>query len=87
MSKGDIYEVYKAAPHAKIVVSHMKAINHALKGSWSIFKGRVSNGAAFLLQNIEDYQMYYAVLLQCILRVIFERNRLLKILPDYVRKS
>jgi len=28
MGKDDIYEVYRAAPNAKIVVSHMEAINH-----------------------------------------------------------
>jgi L-ascorbate metabolism protein UlaG (beta-lactamase superfamily) len=28
MGKDDIYEVYKAAPDAKIIVSHMEAINH-----------------------------------------------------------
>ncbi|MED1124564.1 MBL fold metallo-hydrolase [Bacillus atrophaeus] len=28
MGKEDIYETYKAAPHAKIVVSHMEAVNH-----------------------------------------------------------
>ncbi|OAB36843.1 hypothetical protein PMSD_11065 [Paenibacillus macquariensis subsp. defensor] len=28
MGKDDIYEVYKAAPNAKIIVSHMEAVNH-----------------------------------------------------------
>ncbi len=28
MGKEDIYEVYKAAPKAKIIVSHMEAVNH-----------------------------------------------------------
>ncbi|MNP65731.1 hypothetical protein D3C76_1613520 [compost metagenome] len=28
MGKDDIYEVYKAAPDAKIIVSHMEAVNH-----------------------------------------------------------
>lgn len=28
MGKDDIYEVYKATPNAKIIVSHMEAINH-----------------------------------------------------------
>lgn len=28
MGKDDIYEVYRAAPNAKIVVSHMETINH-----------------------------------------------------------
>ncbi|WP_139490853.1 MBL fold metallo-hydrolase [Brevibacillus dissolubilis] len=28
MGKDDIYEVYKAAPHAKIISSHMEAVNH-----------------------------------------------------------
>lgn len=28
MGKEDIYETYKAAPHAKIIVSHMEAVNH-----------------------------------------------------------
>lgn len=28
MGKDDIYEVYKAAPNAKIMVSHMEAVNH-----------------------------------------------------------
>lgn len=28
MGKEDIYETYKVAPHAKIIVSHMEAVNH-----------------------------------------------------------
>lgn len=28
MGKADIYEVYKAAPNAQIVVVHMEAVNH-----------------------------------------------------------
>ncbi|UOY89995.1 MBL fold metallo-hydrolase [Bacillus glycinifermentans] len=28
MGKEDIYETYKAAPHANIIVSHMEAVNH-----------------------------------------------------------
>ncbi|MBJ7896424.1 MBL fold metallo-hydrolase [Bacillus atrophaeus] len=28
MGKEDIYETYQAAPHAKIIVSHMEAVNH-----------------------------------------------------------
>jgi L-ascorbate metabolism protein UlaG (beta-lactamase superfamily) len=28
MGKDDIYEVYKAAPNARIIVSHMEAVNH-----------------------------------------------------------
>lgn len=28
MGKDDIYEVYKASPNAKIIVSHMEAVNH-----------------------------------------------------------
>jgi hypothetical protein len=28
MGKDDIYEVYKAAPSAKIITSHMEAVNH-----------------------------------------------------------
>jgi hypothetical protein len=28
MGKEDIYETYKAAPKAKIIVSHMEAVNH-----------------------------------------------------------
>lgn len=28
MGKDDIYEVYKAAPNAQIIVSHMEAVNH-----------------------------------------------------------
>lgn len=28
MGKDDIYEVFKAAPNAKIIVSHMEAVNH-----------------------------------------------------------
>jgi len=28
MGKDDIYEVYKAAPDAKIIVTHMEAVNH-----------------------------------------------------------
>ncbi len=28
MGKDDVYEVYKAAPHAKIVAVHMEAVNH-----------------------------------------------------------
>ncbi|MFJ8104130.1 MBL fold metallo-hydrolase [Lysinibacillus sp. NPDC096212] len=28
MGKDDIYEVYKTAPNAKIIVSHMEAVNH-----------------------------------------------------------
>ncbi|MGD2408835.1 MBL fold metallo-hydrolase [Bacillus subtilis] len=28
MGKEDIYETYKAAPYAKIIVSHMEAVNH-----------------------------------------------------------
>lgn len=28
MGKDDIYEVYKAAPRAKIIASHMEAVNH-----------------------------------------------------------
>ncbi|MEY9976488.1 MBL fold metallo-hydrolase [Lysinibacillus sp. RC79] len=28
MGKDDIYEVYKAAPNAKMIVSHMEAVNH-----------------------------------------------------------
>ncbi|MBM7587346.1 L-ascorbate metabolism protein UlaG (beta-lactamase superfamily) [Bacillus pakistanensis] len=28
MGKEDVYEVYKAAPHAKIMASHMEAVNH-----------------------------------------------------------
>lgn len=31
MGKEDIYETHKAAPHAKIIVSHMEAVNH-----WSL---------------------------------------------------
>lgn len=33
MGKEDIYEVYKAAPNAKIIVSHMEAVNH-----WNLSK-------------------------------------------------
>jgi len=33
MGKEDIYEVYKAAPQAKIIVSHMEAVNH-----WNLSK-------------------------------------------------
>ena len=29
MSKEDIYEVYKSAPEATIIASHMEAVNHA----------------------------------------------------------
>jgi hypothetical protein len=29
MGKEDIYEVYKAAPAATIIASHMEAVNHA----------------------------------------------------------
>lgn len=29
MGKKDVYEVYKAAPHAKIIASHMESVNHA----------------------------------------------------------
>src|SRR5699024_4352496 len=28
MGKDDVYEVYKAAPNAKIIASHMEAVNH-----------------------------------------------------------
>ncbi len=28
MGKDDVYEVYKAAPYAKIIASHMEAVNH-----------------------------------------------------------
>ncbi|HZG73513.1 MAG TPA: MBL fold metallo-hydrolase [Chondromyces sp.] len=28
MGKGDVYEVHKAAPHAKIIAVHMEAVNH-----------------------------------------------------------
>ncbi len=28
MGKEDVYKVYKAAPKAKILVSHMEAVNH-----------------------------------------------------------
>ncbi|WP_153465403.1 MULTISPECIES: MBL fold metallo-hydrolase [Sediminibacillus] len=28
MGKEDVYEVYKAAPHASIIASHMEAVNH-----------------------------------------------------------
>jgi L-ascorbate metabolism protein UlaG (beta-lactamase superfamily) len=28
MGKDDVYEVYKAAPHAKIITVHMEAVNH-----------------------------------------------------------
>ena len=28
MGKEDIFEVYKAAPRAQIIVSHMEAVNH-----------------------------------------------------------
>ena len=28
MGKDDIYEVYKSAPTAKIIVTHMEAVNH-----------------------------------------------------------
>jgi L-ascorbate metabolism protein UlaG (beta-lactamase superfamily) len=48
MGKDDVYEVYKAAPNAKIVVVHMEAVNHwalsreELKGFVNE-KGTVSN--------------------------------------------
>jgi hypothetical protein len=28
MGKDDVYEVYKAAPNAKIIAVHMEAVNH-----------------------------------------------------------
>ena len=28
MGKEDVYEVHKAAPNAKIIASHMEAVNH-----------------------------------------------------------
>ncbi|MFC0270518.1 MBL fold metallo-hydrolase [Metabacillus herbersteinensis] len=33
MGKDDVYEVYKAAPNAKIIASHMEAVNH-----WTLSK-------------------------------------------------
>ena len=33
MGKDDIYEVYKAAPNAKIISNHMEAVNH-----WTLSK-------------------------------------------------
>ncbi|QNK46749.1 MBL fold metallo-hydrolase [Brevibacterium sp. PAMC23299] len=38
MGKEDIYEVYKAAPNAKIIVSHMEAVNH-----WNLSKKELKN--------------------------------------------
>ena len=30
MDKKDVYEVYKAAPRATIIASHMESVNHAM---------------------------------------------------------
>jgi hypothetical protein len=30
MDKEDVYEVYKAAPKATIIASHMESVNHAM---------------------------------------------------------
>jgi hypothetical protein len=41
--------------------------------------GRVRNGPVFLHQNFPAYQIYYAVLYRCIIRVSGATNNLLKI--------
>lgn len=38
MGKEDIYEVYKSAPNAQIIVSHMEAVNH-----WTLSKNELKN--------------------------------------------
>ncbi|MEI2358980.1 MBL fold metallo-hydrolase [Priestia megaterium] len=38
MGKEDIYEVYKATPHAKIIVVHMEAVNH-----WNLSREELNN--------------------------------------------
>ncbi len=38
MGKEDIYEVYKAAPEATIIVSHMEAVNH-----WGLSREKLKN--------------------------------------------
>jgi L-ascorbate metabolism protein UlaG (beta-lactamase superfamily) len=42
MGKEDVYEVYKAAPEAKIIVVHMEAVNH-----WTLSRNELKN---FLLE-------------------------------------
>lgn len=42
MGKDDVYEVYKAAPQAKIIVVHMEAVNH-----WTLSRNELKN---FLLE-------------------------------------
>ncbi|MDS0525242.1 MBL fold metallo-hydrolase [Clostridium sp. SHJSY1] len=38
MGKEDVYEVYKAAPNAKIIASHMEAVNH-----WTLSREELKN--------------------------------------------
>lgn len=38
MGKDDLYEVYKAAPNAKIIASHMEAVNH-----WTLSREELKN--------------------------------------------
>ena len=38
MGKEDVYEVYKAAPHAKIMAVHMEAVNH-----WALSRDELRN--------------------------------------------
>lgn len=38
MGKEDIYEVHKAAPHAKIISVHMEAVNH-----WTLSREELKN--------------------------------------------
>lgn len=40
MGKNDVYEVYKAAPNAKIIAAHMEAVNH-----WTLSREELKNFA------------------------------------------
>lgn len=40
MGKDDVYEVYKAAPNAKIIAVHMEAVNH-----WTLSRGELKSFA------------------------------------------